>query len=260
MKSKMIAVAPAGVLLALLIASGGCKSSPTTPYDTENPLMELSQTLETENFIFHYTPGDFVQAERSEAFHRWAVAFLGVTCPKKIDYFKFKDREQYYGLLQAVSTGFADPGAFQVFTYQSWMNHECFHLYSMLFGRPSTFFTEGIATAFQIDPYDNDFEPREKSGAKLYDVVRGLKAQGRLLPLDGIVASEGWRVSDYTVTYPEAGSFVRYVCDVYGIERMKEVFRRIASADSLDAIKAKFMEIYGLTLNQAEAAWLAFLN
>ena len=43
------------------------------------------------HFVFRSAPGDQVQAERSEAYHEWAVGYLGVTPPKKIDFYKFAD-------------------------------------------------------------------------------------------------------------------------------------------------------------------------
>lgn len=89
-----------------------CKDLPTTPIDRSNPFLELTQTLETANFVFYYSPGDFVYAERSEAFHNWAVTLLGVTCPKKIDYYKYKDREQQKRLTGYTHTGWAIASTF----------------------------------------------------------------------------------------------------------------------------------------------------
>jgi len=75
------------ILLALILIFSFvvCKDMLTSQIDRSNPLLELTQTLETANFVFYYSPGDFVYAERSEAFHDWAVALLGITCPKKVE-------------------------------------------------------------------------------------------------------------------------------------------------------------------------------
>ena len=60
--------------LSLLWLVPACSDSPTTPRD---PFANLTERLETEHFIFHFEPGDYVEAERSEAFARWAKKMCG---------------------------------------------------------------------------------------------------------------------------------------------------------------------------------------
>jgi hypothetical protein len=233
----------------LTLATAGCSSSLVSP---SSPSEVLSVRLETAHLVFHYSPGDVVDAERAEAFHDWAVAFLNVTCPKKVDYYKFKDRAQQFELTERAVTGWALPApTFEVWTYMPFMNHEQFHLYSILLGSPTTFFVEGIAVAYQVDPLVGDFEAREKSGEPVHDVARGYRREGRLLRISQIVTSAGWTTGDFTVTYIESGSFVRYVADVHGIEKMKQVFRAIGQADSVASISARFESIYGVSLAEA---------
>ena len=95
-----------GILLgALCVLTGGCGgkptiepvpnslpalSRPTIPNGLDSAMVaRLTERIETENFIFHFAPGDSVLAERQEAYHRWAVDFFDVSPPKKIDYYKF---------------------------------------------------------------------------------------------------------------------------------------------------------------------------
>jgi hypothetical protein len=248
-------------MLALLTAAGAaCSRSPVSP-GAAGPDHALTVRLETAHLVFHYSPGDFVDAARAEALHDWAVAFLNVSCPKKVDYYKFKDRAQQYEATQRAVTGWAIAApAFEVWTYMPFMNHEQFHLYSILLGAPTTFFVEGIAVAYQVDPLAGDYEAREKSGELVHDVARGYRRSGRLLPVWQIVDSAGWNTGDFTVTYIEAGSFVRHVADVHGIEKMKQVFSSIRQADNPSAISAKFQDIYGVSLAETEKQWLAFLD
>jgi hypothetical protein len=250
------------VMLALLTAVGaGCSGSPAAPTSPISTGVVLSVRLESAHLVFHYSPGDFVDAARAEAFHEWAEAFLHVTSPKKVDYYKFKDRGQQFEQTQRAVTGWAVPApTFEVWTYMPFMNHEQFHLYSMLLGYPTTFFVEGIAVAYQVDPLAGDFEAREKSGELVHDVARGYRRTGRLLPISQIVTSAGWNTGDFTVTYIEGGSFVRHVADVHGIEKMKQVFRTIGQADTVATVAARFETIYGVSLAEAERQWLDFLD
>jgi len=254
---KLLSLAAIGLLT---IIPAGCSRTPVSPSADDRPALALTERLETPHLVFHYSPGDFVDVRRAEAFHTWAVAFLNVTCPKKVDYYKLKDRAQQWQVDEATTTGYALLTTFEVWTYLPFMNHEQFHLYSLLLGRPTTFFVEGMAVAYQVDPSVNDFEAREKSGELVHDVARRCRRTGRLIPFSSIVESRGWGTADYTVAYVEAGSFVRYMADVYGIEKMKDVFRTVGSADTRDTVSSKLQTIYGISLIEAETRWLAFLD
>ncbi len=148
----------------------------------------------------------------------------------------------------------------RIYTSETWHPHECFHIYTRQLGVPRTFFNEGMATAHIVDPYDNDFVPRSNSAPgsePLATAAARLYASGALVPLDTLLAS--WGQVSSGISYPEAGSFVRYLVDTYGLERMKEVFRTIPYTDSLDVLRAKFEGIYGKSLRAAEVEWRAFL-
>jgi len=81
------------VLISALFYS--CKRAiiPTLPINYDSYFTEC---LENQNFIFHYDSGDYVQPQRQEAFHEWATTQLGVICPKKIDYYKYRDRNHIH--------------------------------------------------------------------------------------------------------------------------------------------------------------------
>jgi len=237
-----------------------CKDIPTSPIDRGNPLLELTQKIETDNFIFYHSPGDFVYAARSEAFHNWAVTLLGVTCPKKIDYYKYKDREQQKRLTGSTYTGWAISSTFEAHSYLPWMNHECVHLYTSVIGRPPKFFNEGIAVALQTDPYNNDYEAREKSGERVHDLTKRYKDSGALYPIENILDDSGFDASDFTITYPQSGSFILYLIDTYGIGLMKTIFATVSRDASTAEIKALFQSTYGISIENAEQDWLNFIG
>jgi hypothetical protein len=224
------------------------------------PIAQLSERLETPYIVYHYSLGDYVDAQRNTTYCQWASGFLSVTLPQKIDYYKWKDRQQEWLASQSTVTGLAQPQVYTVWTYLPWMSHELFHVYSLQIGRPTTFFSEGIAVAYQVDPSANDYIAREKDGTPVHIVAKNLKTAARLIPFTTCVTSAGWSSSDYTVTYDEAGSFVRYMIDMYGIAKMKQVFTSIRDSDSVATVSTKLQAIYGCTLSQAETEWLGFLD
>jgi hypothetical protein len=244
--------------LAAAMACGGSTGTPSGPSSAP----PLPFAAESANFRFYYSPGDSVQVERQEAFHAWAVARLGVVVPRKIEYRKYTSREDMGARTGTYNTnGYAEPDGFTIHTLWSWDNHETVHIYTALIGLPSDFFNEGIAVAFQTDPLSGDFEPRI-NGEQVHDAARRYRQLGLLvLPLSRIVSTSGFRgISDNTLSYLEAGSFVAFLIARFGIDRVLPFFRTGTRDDALDTIRARFEQAFGATLEKAEADWLAFVG
>jgi len=244
-------------LAASIILPSGCKDIADF-YDS--PDLELSQIRETANFIFRHSEGDFVQADRLEAYHDWAGALLNVQPPKKIDYFKYRDRAQQIRMTGSYASGFADTLNLEIHTAEQWIPHEAAHIFFSLIGTAPTFFNEGAATAMQTDPYNSDFVPRDKSGVPIHSIARTYLAEGRLYRVEDILGSQAFLESDFTVSYIQAGSYVRFLMDIYGIESLKYLFRSLNAGDYPDTMKTVFQAVYGKSISEAEAEWLAFLN
>jgi hypothetical protein len=244
------------VSLAVLILAGGCGgNSPASPSQL------LTATIETPHFSYHYTPGDSLQEARQEAHHTWAVAQLGVVLPQKVIYNKYTSRAQMSEATGRNNTNaFAEPEIFTVHTPFSWENHETVHVYTALIGRPSDFFNEGIAVAFQTDPGAGDFESRF-NGQQVHEAVADYRKLNVVPPLDQIVETSGFRViPDSTMSYRIAGSFVRFLIDRRGLERVKTFFRISRAADARSVIHQRFEAAFDQTLSAAEAEWIASLS
>ncbi len=246
-----------GAVLAVAAACGGSKETPTGP-----SLPPLPLAAESADFRFYYSPGDSVQVDRQQAFHAWAVERLGVVIPGKMNYRKYTSRDDMGARTGNYNTNaFAEPELFTIHTLGSWDNHETVHVYTALIGQPSEFFNEGIAVAFQVDPLAGDFEPRS-NGELLHDSARRYRQAGQLvLPLSGIVTSSGFRaISDSTLSYREAGSFLAFLITRFGLDRVLVFFRASSRDDALALIEQRFKQAFGVTLGAAEAEWLAFIG
>jgi len=245
-------VASAG--LAAAVACGGSTNTPAGPSSAP----PLPFAAESANFRYYYSSGDSVQVERQEAFHAWAVVRLGVVVPRKIEYRKYTSREDMGARTGNSNTNaYAEPEAFTIHTLWSWDNHETVHIYTALIGRPSDFFNEGIAVAFQTDPLSGDYEPRF-NGEQVHDAARRYRQLGQLvLPLSRIVSTTGFRgISDSTLSYRESGSFVAFLITTFGIDRVLQFFRTGTRDDALETIRGRFEQAFGTTLEKAEADWL----
>jgi len=235
----------------------------------------LTQDIESENFLFHFQPGDTVRVDRQEAFHRWAVDYLGVSLPKKIDFYKFSfaDMRTVVGTRGASGRGF--PQDFALATVYNWHPHETMHVYTFGICQSVTIrlFDEGMAVAHEFDPLNDDWVPRWSQwpgrGDYVYaEKVREHKAAGKLYPLEEILDSPSFlqvRLEERgtvnnRVLYDEAGMFVSYLIDRFGIDEMKQAICAITQDDARDTILREFKEVFGVSLQEAERDWLAYLD
>ncbi len=238
-------------LTVMVVAAAGCDSP-------SSPSAVLTATLESASFSYRFNPGDVMEVDRQEAHHAWAIGQLGVVLPQKISYNRYRSRAQMGEATgQSNTNGFAEPEKFAVHTLWTWDNHEPVHVYSALVGRPSDFFNEGLAVAFQTDPAAGDFQSKF-NGQDVHQATAQYRAQGLLPPLDQIVGTTGFReISDSTRSYRIAGSFVRFLIDTYGMAPLKSFFAASTRTDSPGAIQSRFQSAFGVSLAAAEAAWLA---
>ncbi|MCD6329454.1 MAG: hypothetical protein ACTSQ8_26160 [Candidatus Helarchaeota archaeon] len=247
-------IKPIILIIAFFITAFGCKNNPTTPW--EYP--DLSIRLETEHFIFYYADGDYVESTWQEVYHEWAVSELQVIIPCKINYYKYWDIT-HLERMTGINYCFAEPDTFAVHTIWPTDNHECVHLYTSLIGRPSDFFNEGIAVAFQTDPYNNDYTARW-NGMPVHYWGKKYKDEEALIPLDNLLETEDFRAYDGVITYPEAGSFMKFMIDSYGLDQMKSFFEIGDRYHSKETIKLNFVSVYNFSINKAEEEWLLFLD
>jgi hypothetical protein len=246
-------------ILGLAVAAAQCggSSGPTSPSQTPLPVVN-----ETANFRYHYASGDQVDGGWMETYHAWATTRLGIRVPQKIDYYKYQSRSAMGDHTGHYNTNaFANPERFEIHTLWPTDNHEVVHVYTALVGRPSDFFNEGIAVAFQTNPATGDFES-VFNGQQVHSACRQYLQLGTLVvPLDRIITTTGFRaVTDDVLSYRESGSFVRFAIDRYGIERVLEFFRVSGRDDSAATIKTRFQTALGVSLESAETDWLAMLR
>jgi len=245
-----------GLTLAAFTACGG-SSGPTAPSQPALPVAS-----ESASFRYHYVAGDSVDANWQETYHAWATARLGLQMPQKIEYYKYRTRQEMGDHTGNYNTNaFAEPARFEIHTLWSTDNHEVVHVYTALVGRPSDFFNEGIAVAFQTNPAAGNYES-VFNGEQVHQACRQYLQSGTLVvPLDRVVRTSDFRaIADQVLSYREAGSFVRFVIDRHGILRTLEFFRISGRDDSLATFKERFLIAFGETMDAAESAWMTMLR
>lgn len=252
----MSSKAHAGVIPLLLLAVVACGGGPVLPGEI---VETLSDRLDTQSVSFHFTPGDAVDANWQQGFHDWITGQLEVQLPAKLQYYKYTDRGQMSRITGRNTNGFAEPSVYAVHSIFPHDGHEAVHVYSALVGRPSNFFNEGIAVALNIEPDAAVGEP-QWNGTHVYAHTQLLVRTNQFRPLSGIVSTDGFRGVSEWVGYGEAGSFVLFLVEQYGIDRMLVFFRMSAQGDSLSRIEANVQSVWRMSLSEAEAAWLEYVG
>jgi len=213
----------------------------------------------TAHYVFHSVQADAVQPDTQEAYHAWLIGQLGVPVDRAINYYKYRDRAHMQQVTGKVTNGWADPPGYAVHSIWPWDNHEVVHIVTALIGRPTDFFNEGIAVAMQMDPQHDVWEPMWNSRS-----IHGWAAdyhRNREMPaLADMLETDAFRRLDDTKSYPMAGSFVRFMIDDRGMERMKAFFRTGSREARRADIDREFNGAFGVSLSDAERRWHTFLD
>jgi len=246
-----------GLVASCLISCEG-GGSPIAPSRSLSPLTE---TLETTDIVFHFRPGDSVNASWQQAFHEWATNLLEVTPSAKIHYYKYRNEAEVHEYSGANYRSWADISTFSIHTVDPQHGHEAIHLYTSLIGWPSDYFLEGLAVGLNLDPFTGagpfyvnitDDNAHALSQRRLFG--------SGLIPIESILESNTFWTQPEIATYPQAGSFVNFLFGEYGVDKLRVLTSNISHNDSKQIIMDVFEDTYGFPLSEAESLWYEFLQ
>lgn len=221
---------------------------------------ELTRVFESAHYIYHLSPGDQVDTLWQETYHAWLLDELKVQLPQKLEFFKYRDRAQLLRLTGEDTNGFAEVGTYRFHTIWFADNHECVHTITMnLFGLAPMLFNEGVAVAHSTVPIQEIYEPHW-NGRTVHNLARQYHRTGQLPEVDELLESRDFGRFDPEMTYPVAGSFVRYLIDTGGLDSIKEMLRLSEFYDDADQVRANFQAAFGESVEDAWARWLAYLE
>jgi hypothetical protein len=121
-------------------------------------------------------------------------------------------------------------------------------------GHPPALFNEGVAVAHHMDPARGVLTPRW-NGTDLDTLARMYDATGRLPALSAVLTSSDFFRFDDTITYPCAGSFVRYLIDTHGLRAFKAYVASATFADAAGTTETRFVAAYGRSLASVWEEW-----
>ncbi|MDC0714907.1 hypothetical protein POL68_41040 [Stigmatella sp. ncwal1] len=230
---------------------------------TEAYLSErLGGVRDTPHFRLHYPRGkprqDVERIARDLEFrHSQLSRFLGKAPTETLHVYLYRSDEEKQELVGAGRTQFAKPWRYELhinerpFPHSS-LHHELAHVMAAPAGsgpfRVTTRFglwplmgvIEGYAVAAD-DPIQGDLT--------LHQWAAGMRRQGLAPDMRGLMGTESFYQAAPTRAYTVAGSFIRYLADTYGSEKVRTLY---AHAD--------FPAAYGRSLDELATEWERFLD
>lgn len=185
-------------------------------------------------------------ARRDEIVHAFlqrTLAFLDLEDPRERCTFAIVgSRRRMKDLLGVAPQAIANPDQRLVVGEPAALEvaHELAHVVSIrALGRSETWLQEGLAVAVDDRWFDQD----------LHALAQHLQTRGVLPPIHAL--ARDFSAQDTLITYPQAGSFVKFLKETYGTAAFKAFWR------SGHAGAAK---TYGKELDQLEQEWLRFIS
>ncbi len=246
------------LLLAFLISIFFVYLSPKFGYSTNLNRMTsyLNKEIETPHFIIHYSDGINENLMKAIALHHeyyygQLAFFFRVRMNEKINSFVFKDSEQKKLLLGTENADIAKPWLHECFTvydnYDATLRHEIAHVISSKFGtgilkvaaniNPSLI--EGVAVA--ADPFYAEYD--------IHYMAALAYKNGFKINIKNLFGGYSFLTNASSLSYIYAGSFIKFLNDRYGIEKVKRLYSDI-----------NFDKIYKKPVSELEAEYYKFIE
>jgi hypothetical protein len=211
---------------------------------------------ESQHFIYYTRPGQSIPdwaVELHETTYAEVTRLFPEAKATKIKYYKYRSQTDLQQVFGRPRKGYAyqtSEGS-AVHSVYSCHPHEVVHAITFAVGRPPALFLEGLAVA-----YDWRFALEE---GDVHARARGRLVQQKLFPLHSFLTTREFQAYDSPIVYIEAGSFVKYLMDTYGPDKMRSLFTLPRYSDVQD-IEVAFKAIYGQSLSEMEGEWRTFLR
>jgi hypothetical protein len=242
------------LVAALVCASYGCHAL-WGPSDIDDNW----RVIDSQHFAFHVRPGSFAEqniatlTEVLEDQYAFTLRALGIRYAGRISLFLFEsaadageelDRSGTAYPYTEVARAIVSPPLETTFALVA---HESNHVIQHNgIGPPATsFMNEGLASAVMSERYHAD--------GKSFLYPWTAKVDTLIPPLVDLVNDGKWSHIDPTVAYTASASFLAYTLDVGGPDRLKQL-QSVPSSE----FAARFQQIYGKPLDQAEHEWRSF--
>jgi len=217
------------------------------------------KVIDSPHFAFHVRPGSFAEQniatliEVLEDQYAFALRALDIRYAGRISLFLYENAADADERFERSGTAYPDTEVARAIvsppleTTFGLVAHESNHVIEQNgVGPPATsFMNEGMASAVMSERYH--------AGGKSFLYPWTARNNARIPPISDLVDDRKWDDVDSQPAYNASASFLVYTLDVGGPDRLKQL-PQVRSAD----FAARFQQIYGKPIDQAEREWRAF--
>lgn len=178
------------------------------------------------DIILYYEPGSYMEThlplakERIQFHYSSTLNFIEAdSFPEIIHYFVLENRSRMEKLTGVKTNGLANykenyvTAIFSKEINSTFSNHELFHVIAMNeWGAPQTWVNEGMAV----------YSDRYWHSYPLHELAKFLVDQDKAIPTKKLVRN--FRRHDTMISYPQMGSFVMYLEEAYGREKIRRIW------------------------------------
>lgn len=209
------------------------------------PLPGFALVGQTEHFAFYSRDGRGFDGEKSERYVQRLEGLFGLSVSGRSDYYRCERPEDVASATGLYASGVTSARDRRVFSVRDFHAHELVHLVAGQAGSGGSFFDEGLAVALA-----------DEASLRKSDVDRTSRRLASRLRVSEIAA----RFEDLPpeTAYALAGSFVGFLLEAHGIQRVTEFLRQCGPSGRDSG--AAFERVFGESLDQAGEAWRAAIG
>lgn len=198
--------------------------------DKDYVISSLGKTRKTENFIIYYSDKNIDDskitniAKQHEFYLKKICRQLQINFNDKIESFIYPDAETKYSLIGAKYTIVSKPWLKQIHlnedTFEQVLKHELVHIVAGEVGIPilkigrSAALIEGLAMAIE---WDWGYRTLHEYSAGIVNLIPQIK-------FENILSTTNFISTNHNISYVLSGSFIKYIIETYGIQKVKEVY------------------------------------
>ena len=140
--------------------------------------------------------------------------------------------------------------------------HELVHIIANEIGNPPAIFNEGLAIYLSEKFGSDALEYFGNRGKEINSVVKKLSEENKLIPIDSLISYSEIGGRDFSITYPQAGSFVKFLIERFGLDKFKSLYNMLKTDSNITSVNNKTIikGIYQVSLSELEREWLKYLS
>jgi hypothetical protein len=168
----------------------------------------------------------------------------------RINYFLYPDEAAFMRILERpkyrTAARWDKKELHDVLTFN---DHEMIHLILYDLGFPPVGLSKGLVFYYRARYNEWDMHIRSKR----------FLMQRKIPALYKTINPDKWRTADHAVVVPAWASFVEYLIDSYGLEKLKELYAETTEMTEPGPFSARFRDVYGEDFQEMDRAWRLYI-